>query len=70
MTHIRSSLASVAGAAREPDPAKARRAARQTYVDTGGKTVLINRDWLSGWADKELLTALAKKAGVAPKADR
>jgi hypothetical protein len=36
---------------RDPDPAKAREAARQAWHDHG--IVLINRDWLGPWDWKQ-----------------
>jgi hypothetical protein len=69
MSSIRSSLASVAGACREPDPANARRKAREAYRDTDGEIVLINRSWLDSWSDQKQLEILAEKAGVKPRKD-
>lgn len=70
MTGLRSSLAAIAGACREPDPAMARRAARDAFRETEGETVLINRSWLQSWTDRKQLELLAEKAGVAPRAKR
>lgn len=46
----------------EPDLEGARAKARNTYIATGGKTILINIDWLDGWADKKQADLLAAKA--------
>lgn len=59
MTAPRSSLASTAGALREPDPAKARRAARDAWHRDG--LILINLAWLNGWADRKQAELLAEK---------
>jgi hypothetical protein len=56
---FRSSLASVAPMAREPQPEHARRAARDAWHAQG--IVLINPDWLAGWADRQQLIILADK---------
>jgi len=61
----RNPLAKHAGSMRDPDRSGALRAAREAYEASEGDIVLINQNWLTGWADKELLRALAKKAGVA-----
>lgn len=52
-------MASVAARCREPDPAAARRAARAAWHDAG--LILINPDWLTGWADKKQAELLAEK---------
>ena len=49
---VRSSLSSVAGACREPDPRAARKAARDAWHDGG--LILINPEWLSSWTDRKL----------------
>jgi hypothetical protein len=66
MTGYRSPLAPYAASMRDPDPAAARRAARTAYHETG--LVLINPDWLAGWADRQQLIILADKVhGTRPK---
>lgn len=66
MTGYRSPLAPYAASMRDPDPAAARRAARVAYHETG--LVLINPDWLAGWADRQQLIILADKVhGTRPK---
>lgn len=59
MTGFRSPLASYAASMRDPDPAAARRAARDAWHSTG--LVLINPEWLSSWADRKQLEILADK---------
>lgn len=58
----RTSLTRHAAAMRDPDPVLARLKARETYLATGGETVLINRQWLKNWADEKQLDLLAVKA--------
>lgn len=60
----RTSLTPFAASMRDPDPANARRAARDTYQATEGKVVLINKDWLRNWADQKQLDLLAEAAGI------
>ncbi|MBB4858277.1 hypothetical protein HNO88_001596 [Novosphingobium chloroacetimidivorans] len=43
----------------EPDPAKARRAAREAWLTHG--LILINPEWLNGWADRRQAELLAEK---------
>lgn len=52
---------------RDPDPAKAIAEARKAYAESQGDIVLINRQWLNGWAAKKQLELLAEQAGVAPR---
>ncbi|WP_347271871.1 hypothetical protein [Rhizorhabdus histidinilytica] len=52
-------LARFASLSEEPDPAHARRAAREAYHAHG--IVLINPEWLTGWADRKQLEILAEK---------
>lgn len=56
---VRSSLSSVAGACREPDPRAARKAARDAWHDGG--LILINPEWLSSWTDRKQAELLAEK---------
>jgi hypothetical protein len=56
---MRSSLASVAAACREPDPRAARKAARDAWHAAG--LILINPAWLTGWADRKQAEILAEK---------
>lgn len=56
---VRSSLAGIAGSCREPDPRAARRAAREAWHSHG--IVLLNPEWLQGWADRKQLELLADK---------
>lgn len=62
MTFTRTSLTRHAPAMRDPDPAAARRAARDAYLASGGEVVLINMAWLQTWADRKQLDLLAAKA--------
>lgn len=63
MTRYRSPLAPHAASMRDPDPANARKAAREAWQNTG--LVLINPDWLPdwlpGWGDRQQLIILAEK---------
>lgn len=36
--------------------------AKETYEATGGKIILINREWLANWTDQKQLDLLAVKA--------
>lgn len=62
MTALRSSLAPHAASMREPDPANARRAARDAYDASGGEIVLINKAWLPTWVERKQLDLLAVTA--------
>jgi hypothetical protein len=55
---VRSSLSSVAPLARDADPAKARAAAREAWLQHG--LILINPDWLTSWADRKQAEILAE----------
>lgn len=59
MTALRSSLAATAHLGREPDPANARRAARDAWQRDG--LILINPAWLQSWADRKQAELLAEK---------
>lgn len=66
MTQPRSTLAPYAPAMRDPDPAAARRAAREAWHQTG--LVLINPEWLHAWTDRKQLELLADKVhGTRPR---
>lgn len=54
-----STLAKFAHMSREPQPADARKAARDAYHKTG--LVLINPDWLQSYLDRKQLEILAEK---------
>ncbi len=56
---MRSPLARFATLGHEPDPANARRAAREAWHQHG--LILINPDWLQGWGDKRQAELLAEK---------
>jgi hypothetical protein len=58
----RTSLTPYAASMRDPDPANARRAARESYLASQGEIVLINRKWLNNWTDQKQLDLLAAKA--------
>ena len=62
MTMNRTSLTRHTASMRDPDPALARQSARNAYIASGGKIVLINAEWLATWADKKQLDLLAEKA--------
>jgi hypothetical protein len=59
MTALRSPLARHAHLSHEPDPAAARRAARDAWHKHG--LILINPEWLPGWADRKQAEILAEK---------
>ncbi|MEB0281449.1 hypothetical protein QN347_02785 [Sphingomonas sp. 10B4] len=44
---------------RDPDPANARRAARDAWQTSG--LVLINPEWLTSWVDRQQLIILAER---------
>jgi hypothetical protein len=56
---MRSSLASISSACREPDPRAARRAAHDAWHEAG--LILINPEWLRSWADRRQAEVLAEK---------
>lgn len=56
---VRSSLASIAGSCREPDPRAARKAARDAWQQAG--LILINPEWLQSWTDRAQAEILAEK---------
>lgn len=56
---MQSSLATFAGACRDPDPEKARREAKAAWHRDG--LVLINPAWLNSWADRKQVELLAEK---------
>lgn len=56
---MRSPLARFAALGQEPDPANARRAARDAWHTHG--LILINPEWLTGWADRRQAELLAEK---------
>jgi hypothetical protein len=58
----RTSLTPYAAQMRDADPAKAVQAARAAYIETQGEVVLINRSWLTNWADRKQLELLAEKS--------
>lgn len=62
MSRGRTSLTRYAPLMREASPEEAREAARNAFIATGGKTVCINKDWLTSWGDRKLLDQLAEKA--------
>jgi len=62
MSGMRSSLGRHAASMRDPDPANARKAARDAYDASGGEVVLINKAWLGTWMDRKQLDLLAEKA--------
>lgn len=57
---IRSSLASIAPACREPDPDEGRRTARAAWRTHG--LVMIRPEWLANEWDRDLLRTLAETA--------
>jgi len=62
---MRSTLAPYAPSMRDPDPAAARRAAREAWHREG--IVLINPEWLPAWTDRKQLELLADKVHGARK---
>jgi hypothetical protein len=59
MMAMRSSLGPVAALGRDPDPAKARAAAREAWLRHG--LILINPDWLASWTDRKQAELLAEQ---------
>lgn len=57
--NIRSTLAPYAPSMREPDPAAARRLARQAFHETG--FIVLDPAWIQSWGDRELVKAIAAK---------
>jgi hypothetical protein len=55
---MRSSLGPIAPLGRDPDPAKARAAARAAWQLHG--LILINPDWLPNWTDRKQAELLAE----------
>ena len=55
---LRSSLGPIAPLGRDPDPAKARAAARDAWQRHG--FILINPDWLPSWTDRKQAELLAE----------
>ncbi|MBB4857180.1 hypothetical protein HNO88_000487 [Novosphingobium chloroacetimidivorans] len=56
---MRGSLTRFSALMQEPDPANARRAAREAWHSHG--LILINPEWLNGWADRCQAELLAEK---------
>ncbi len=65
---MRSSLAPIAAACREPDPRAARKAARDAWH--AGGIILINPEWLQSWTDRKQAEILAEKLFGKRKADQ
>lgn len=62
---VRSPLAPYAASMRDPDPAAARRLARQAFHDTG--FIVLDPKWIQSWGDRELIRAIAAKVHGKPK---
>jgi hypothetical protein len=60
MTITRTSLTAYAASMREPDPAAARRIARDQFHATDGDWVIIHKDWLKGWAQRQQAVQLGE----------
>lgn len=56
------SLTRYAPLMREAQPADARQAAREAYLESDGEVVLINKKWLKNWAQMKQLDLLAVSA--------
>lgn len=56
---IRSPLGRFAATYQDPDPAAARRAGSAAWQAHG--LILINPEWISGWADRKQAKLLAEK---------
>ena len=63
---MRSTLAPYAASMRAPDPAAARRLARQAFHETG--FIVLDPEWVQSWGDRELVKAIAAKVHGKPKA--
>lgn len=59
---MRGSLNPFAHLMQDPDPERMRAMARQLYEQSGGKLMLLNADWIDGWAPKKETQAIAAKA--------
>jgi hypothetical protein len=55
---LRSSLGPIAPLGRDPDPLRARAAAREAWQRHG--LILINPDWLASWTDRKQAELLAE----------
>jgi len=62
LSDLRSSLSRHAHLMREPQARDAVQAARDAYHASKGEIVLINKGWLSAWADRKQLDLLAERA--------
>ncbi|WP_126516778.1 hypothetical protein [Sphingobium amiense] len=56
---MQSSLGRHASSMRDPDPAAARRLARQAFHETG--FIVLDPAWIQSWGDRELVKAIAAK---------
>lgn len=65
MSNFRSALAPYAASMRDPDPATARRLARQAFHETG--FIVLDPAWVQSWGDRELVRAIAAKVHGKPK---
>lgn len=63
--NMQSTLARHAASMRAPDPAAARRLARQAFHDTG--FIVLDPAWVQSWGDRELVKAIAAKVHGKPK---
>lgn len=63
--NMQSTLARHAASMRDPDPAAARRLARQAFHDTG--FIVLDPAWVQSWGDRELVKAIAAKVHGKPK---
>lgn len=59
MTSLRSSLAPYAASMNEPDPANAKKAARQAWQEHG--ILLVRPQWFQGYLDQKQVTILAER---------
>lgn len=59
---MQSPLGRYAHLMRDPDPANARKAARDAYLASEGEVVLISKSWLRNWTDRKQLDLLAVAA--------
>jgi len=56
---MRSQLARYADSMRDPDPAAARRLAREAFHQTG--FIVLDPKWIQGWGDRELVVKITEK---------
>jgi hypothetical protein len=59
VTSYRSPLATYAASMRDPDPAAARKLAKDAFHSTG--FIVLDPKWIQGWGDRVLVIKIAEK---------